>query len=449
MSIKLEYLDQEITKVQKSLIDVLSAQNALQPDLRLDDLINGIIAKTSLLSSSTDISTALQEEGATINGVNLNAVYGAIFNDIHLLYGTNAYIDEAIDAYRTLTENRTNLLESTITSQENRIDSFKLLKDRPWNVEAFKIDFKKNSGSLRDRAVYNKNNRSLSLKSNSSVDVLDSPEISLTILGSPERKVLPNYQISKIFDRNRLTAWYELVGFKQSPRGILDIQSNTPTVVSNIEVLEEVTAGSTLLKVNTETLKVNQYISIGGLFSPNHESVRILEVREDYVTLSTGLRYTHFASESIYEGSNLTQNNGAVAILELTFPYPQKVNFIRMLPFASRPLRVLGILVPSDGESPGLDWEPVAGIEAGFLKIGDVFSIPQVVSNKFRFVVEQPYGERVTTSESPSDTVSSSVWDLIYENEFNTRLDSLDETIDKLSDEEVLSANEDNNRGFL
>jgi len=442
----LRALNSEASSLQRRLVDALVEENKSNTNVSLDHLIRALANKRDMLSRLTDVQRLKQEDGARILAAELNEAYASISVDLYSLYGAGNQISDILYRYERVSEERNNRLESSIRTEEGRIGGLQFLKDRPWNLEAFDQDLSQNFTTSDRAAVYNSEDKSLSLTAMSSEEIQRNATVSVRIIGNPERQTMPNYQIDKIFDRSKLTAWYEIVGFRKPPRFFVDFTQDQPVLesLSNIAISSNV--GSTEIVTNPKPYSTGQKITLGDIFASNTEEVTVTG------KTATGLRitpakYAHFSGDSVYPGTGIKQVNGAVALIDFTFPYPEKVNFIRLIPFASQPQKVHGIYTSSS--TTKIKWEKIPNSEQTRLLKGKAITFGQRVAMKLRIVLEQPNSEFITRAVPVNQASNDTSWEVIYENEYKKKLPEMERKLERYTVSEIVEANARGERGFL
>jgi len=360
---------QNLSDLQKSIIDTYVAQNKLDPKLGLDDLITIMASKKEALRKTISVVRMKQIDGEVITARNINEAMAALFNDVFMLFGSSSLVSETLYKYQRNSEEKFNRLESLVKTQESRLRTLGFVNDHKEHLEAFLVDMQDNNADIGKGAVYNPYNNSVSSNVLSSEEAEKNHEMRIYRLGNPDIKTLPNYQVNRVFDRSKLTAWYEIVAYKSRPNFVI-APAQDQTLVTPQSIIESKTnSGTTVVSTNANLYTLGDYISIGEVNSMTHETVRVNGVDLENSTITVGaLKNTHYINEPIYKGRNLKQTYGAVSVIEIEFPFPQKINFIRLSPFSSKPVKIHGIYVESgDINEP---WRMIEGTEISRLDKG-------------------------------------------------------------------------------
>lgn len=436
-----------VTPLEQELTKELINAHKTDPSLGLDGLIDRLTQKKDSISQSfvPAQQVALDDR---IQGRVINDFYSSVLTDLHILFGSGMDADKTLSSFKEILRQKIDQMETTIRTQEGDLRELKFLRDNTEYVEAFDMSLASN-GASDNRAVYNSSEKTLSLSVNQAQRT-PVPELNVTILGSPDRNVLPDYEPAKAFDRTTLSSWYEIVGYKAKPRFILDPTQDNPItfVLTSLEYDTSIPmdAGNTEIAINPDLVEINQNISLGELFTHNHETVRVIGKNASSVVVSQ-LKYKHFPFEPVYSGQNLIQSNGAVALIDMEFTYPQQVNFMRLAPFSSKPLVVHGIYIPTEDSFSA--WELVPGTQFDSLDKLRSFTFDRTISNKFRLIIEQTHGEFFDKNVSVSSTATNVAWNVIYENEFQRKVFSMENQLANFDEQDIRQADLTNTRGFL
>ena len=439
-------LDEVTDSIKKALLAANNGGSALGTS----DLVKVLEEKRGSLASILKYDE--QQGDKRITERVINNFYAGVLSD---LYRVTAIASEAatlIESHKQASVSRLHKVKTVIESQTSQLRELRFLRDNIDYLESFDQMLGDNHNeSYLDSVVYNDKNATVGLPTYSSADVADGT-VSVTILGDPDRSVLPSYDASKVFDKSVMSAWFEVVGYKTKPSNWLALESSATraqlvgTIESNVT---PPSAGTNKIKIEVGTLFVGEWLSIGTPSYSNYESVQVLSIntllRE--VTFASSLQYNHYVNEEVYKGKNLIQSEGSVAIVDIKFTYPQQPNFMKLTPFTSSPINVLGMFIPSG--DPFLPWKIVPNTSVSPLSSASSRTFNKTVSTSYRFIIEQPIGTLMTRNLSSVNSVSNLSWDAIYEEEFNTKTDSLNNQLSHLSSGEILSASSgDNDRAF-
>lgn len=451
MPIELSQFKSKLSELQKSIKNELIDASKKDPNLGLQGLIRRLEASRGrLIPSFVQVEQEALED--RIQAKIINEFYSSIISDLHLLFGSAQESSFTLNSYSIFIKNKIAQMEQAIRVQEGELTELKFLRDNTSYLEAFNQKLGNNKVETSPFVVptiYNFEEKTLNLDVAHRREV-SKPEINITFLGSPDRNVLPDYEPSRILDRTALTAWYEVVGFKTSPKYICDLGSDTITTFIQAAIVHDDTvslaAGTTLVAVDSATFNVGQWISIGEMFTYNHESVKITGVNGNVLTV-TALKYKHSPFEPVYLGKDLVQMNGAVAIVDFTFSFPQQINFMRFNPFSTKPVKIHGLFIPD--ESTNADWVLVEGTSIDQLIKTQSVSFDRVISSKVRILIEQPYGEFIDKTVQVNQEALNVGWNVIYEDEFKKRVFALENKLANFTEKEVRTATDSDTRGFL
>ncbi len=442
-SSKLEEVGESI---KMSLIEASQVNpNASVPEL-LEELEHNKSKNASVFTS------LLKKAGERMSEQEINNFYLGILTDLFRLTNTALEIEEVMAGYERLSMEKVNQIKQSVNGQKSQLRELKFLRDNRNFLEAFDQDLGKNRETGPDKTVYNKKESTISLATYETTDVF-SPEVSVKFLGNPERKILPNYDSSKIMDTNNLTSWFEIVGFKNKPKFWVDLASTSVEAYLQGNILLnpnlQASAGSNQVPVDVQAFRLGEWISLSNPYNGNHESATVVNIdtANNILTLDKNLLYDHYVGESIFKGKDLIQANGAVAVITVTFPFPQKVNFMRLLPFSSSPMKVHGIFVPtSDTERP---WKVIEGSQVDTLEDITSKTFALETSSEYRIVLEQSHGGILDKPVNAGTEIKELSWDSVYEEEFHTKTHSLETKMMNLDAKEVKKANDNNQRAFL
>jgi hypothetical protein len=437
----------DLSDLQKRVRDLYIERIATNQDVDLDKLLSELNKKKDELVQLTRFDNYRVSDGEVIEARELNTMFSALYTDIYSLYGAGYLVSQIHDKYKLLSEEKVGDIRSAIKTEELRLRSITFLNSKPEYSEAFYLDLQDNNYYGNKHAVYSPFINGLTSATLSSEDVEQQADLSVEFLGNPEIKSMPNYDLTQVFDRAKTTAWYNLLAFKSNPEFVIGPEYETLIVTRKSDLTGVPYDNNKKIPCNVSGLIAGQDITIGDIKSYRVEESKIKSVGEDFIELFSPLRNNHYANEPIYSGVNLVQTYGAIADLQIKFKYPQKVNFFRLTPFSSSPLRVLGIYV--DGlQSGGRLWTKL-DIAPFQLNDTETISLERVICSSVRVILEQRSFEVATMGISSSEEVKDVIWSRIYEEESGKKLFKLNEGLKKYVEEDIIDANTNNRRGFL
>jgi hypothetical protein len=455
-------LQKKLSDFQISLRDSLLAAYQANPDINVGNLVKNLEDRRTVLTKT--LSTRVQTPEDRILAITLNAFYSEVITDIYNVFGAANEINFTLDSYKRFTKEKVETFANTVRSHEGQLRELHFLTDNPGYLEAFDIDLSKNDTDDRYKATWNKKENKMGLKVKHQKGTKNATA-NVKYLGSPIRTVVPEYEVQSALDKDLLTAWYEILSYKDKPLGYLDLnlENLASTEIGNLlsyndstltlasgAVAPSLNQGSTEFYTTSINVAKNDYISIGFFDASNHESLRVSEVKAvapgiNKVTVKSFLQFNHFPNEPIFTGRDLIQYKGSVGIVDIVYEFNQEVNNIRLVPFSTKPVKILGILEMTD-----TGWKSMIDDFVPFvLKNITTLKFNRSVNETYRVILEQPNGEMVTTEINSEKGAIDDTWTNIFEEEFGKRTQAINSKLENLLPEDASKKNQQEFRQYL
>lgn len=417
--------------LQKRIIEEYAQVYGINEPMDVDNLLNLLRAKKNELTPLTKLKDLGIRDKARIRSGHLNSIYKSIESDIYLLFSTAGGIEQLIDGYRALSEERYNRIEGQLKEQEARLAVVKNLRDNPTHREAWAIDLQANISESDYHPVFNTSEQALSLNAIKSSLVTVECTKSVEFCGNPTLFSLPGYELDNIVDHSKLTAWFNIAAYKIRPINMFDFSLTQPCINAIDSVRAMLSPGDTAIALNRQSVSVGDPITIGNSYESNMETTTVTGITSTGITV-TALTKSHYTGEPIFVASNVTQLSGAVAYINFTYKFPQSVNLVRVYPFASRPIKVIGLYQKVNNE-----WIMIRNTNVGYVDKQAVLTFDTVFNSMFRLVIQQQHGMFQSIMLDKDKQNSNDVWETLYAQEYGVATDNINSRLSSFTQEEI------------